>query len=168
MGHAPRQFERRPAVTISPQLQTNVELAEGYELKAYKDDEGYWTIGYGHLLDQSVDWTGHEITPETASALLAQDLAGAQAQAARLPEWPSLDTQCRQDAVTEAVFNLGVEHWVKEFPKTRASIEAQQWAQAAANLRASPEWVKEVGLARVTRLAGYLQSGSYFPLAASS
>ena len=145
----------------SPQLLANIKAAEGCKLTAYRDTRGFWTIGYGHLLDQTIDWTGHVITQETADGLLAQDLDAATAQATSLPEWPALDTQTRQDAITECVFNLGIEHWIKEFQQTRKCIQVQSWTAAAANLLNSPEWIAEVGKPRVARLAGFLQSGSY-------
>jgi GH24 family phage-related lysozyme (muramidase) len=155
--------------TIDPRLLADVKLAEGCKLVAYKDGKGYWTTGYGHLLDQSIDWTGHEISQQTADALLAQDIADrGWGPASRLPEWASLDTPARQNAVAESVFNLGVGHWTSEFPKTRASIEAKQWIPAATNLLNSPQWIRDVGIARVRRIAGYLQSGSYsLPLASA-
>lgn len=149
------------------ELIRDIKSAEGCKLIAYKDGEGYWTIGYGHLLDQSIDWTGHEITQDTADQLLAQDIDARAAQAALLPEWTALDTPCRQNAVIECIFNLGASHWVKEFPRTRSDIKVQSWKAAAADLMNSPEWIKEVGRARVARLAGYLQSGSYSPLRVS-
>lgn len=148
---------------VDPHLLSDIKQAEGCKLVAYRDTRGKWTIGYGHLLDQSVDWSGYEITQATADGMLAQDIAERTAQAATLPEWPSLDTDCRRNAVSECVFNLGIKHWVTEFPKTRAAIAARQWQSAANNLLASPEWIKDVGRARVARLAGYLQSGSYSP-----
>jgi lysozyme len=146
---------------IDPRLLADVKAAEGCKLVAYKDSRGFWTIGYGHLLDQSIDWTGHEINQDTADNILAADIAERAVEIYTLPEWGSLDTPTRQNAVVEAVFNLGVNHWRAEFPKTRASIQAKSWTIAAANLLASPEWIAEVGRPRVVRLAGYLQSGSY-------
>ena len=147
--------------TIDPHLFADLKRAEGCKLIAYRDSRGLWTIGYGHLLDQSIDWTGHEITQATADSLFEQDIADRTAQAHTLPEWSALDTPCRQNAILEAVFNLGIGHWQSEFPKTRASIQAQSWTIAAANLRNSPTWIAQVGSARVNRIAGYLQLGSY-------
>ena len=146
---------------IDPRLLADVKSSEGCKLTAYRDTRGNWTIGYGHLLDQTIDWTGHTITQATADGLLAQDLAVRQQQCEGLPEWSALDTACRQNAVTESVFNLGLGHWRCEFPATRSALAGKQWALAATNLLASPEWIAQVGKDRVARLAGYLSSGSY-------
>lgn len=146
---------------IDPQLLADIQAAEGCKLVAYKDTRGFWTIGTGHLLDQSVDWTDHEITQQTADGMLAADIAERTAQVVELPEWVALDTACRRNAVLECVFNLGIGHWRSEFPATRGAIQESKWALAATNLLHSPEWIKEVGLKRVARLAGYLADGSY-------
>jgi GH24 family phage-related lysozyme (muramidase) len=151
-----------------PRLVADISKAEGCPVDtatglpvAYKDGKGFWTIAWGHLLDQTIDWTGHTITWDLARQLLALDLDEKTHEAQSLPEWASLDTPCRQNAVVECVFNLGVKHWTSEFPATRRSIQAQEWAAAQANLLNSPEWIAQVGRARVARLAGYLLSGSY-------
>lgn len=142
-------------------LVADVKSSEGCRLVAYRDSKGLWSIAYGHLLDQTIDWTGHEITQATADAMLAADLDEHTFQCVRLPEWDALDTDCRRNALIECVFNLGIGHWQSEFPLTRAAIKAEQWSQAEANLLHSPEWIHDVGLKRVARLAGYFGSGSY-------
>jgi GH24 family phage-related lysozyme (muramidase) len=153
--------------TIDPRLLADIKTAEddkhveGTDFVAYRDSRGFWTIGYGHLLDQTIDWTGHTITQSTADGLLTADILSRTAQVDTLPEWGALDSACRRNALTECVFNLGYGHWVSEFPLTRKALEAAQWTQAATNLLHSPEWVKEVGLKRVARLADYFQNGSY-------
>lgn len=144
---------------IDIRLLEDVKEAEGCRLVAYKDSLGYWTIGYGHFLDQSVDWTDHEITQETADSLLSQDLGQAQSEAKGLPEWPALDTDCRQNAVTELVFNMGLSKW-KGFVNTRRSIEQSDWHGAYSGLLDSL-WASQVGKARSTRLANYLLAGVY-------
>jgi GH24 family phage-related lysozyme (muramidase) len=144
-----------------PRLVADIQRAESCVLTAYKDTEGFWTIGWGHLLDQSIDWTGHTITQAVADNLLAQDLDEHTAQAQSLPEWAALDTPCRQNALIECVYNLGVKHWTQEFPRTRSALQAKLWQSAAANLLQSPDWIKQVGLKRVQRLATYFQNGMY-------
>lgn len=152
---------------VDPRLLADVKHAEddkhveGTNFVAFRDTLGNWTIGYGHLLDQSIDWTGHEITQAAADGLLAQDIVERTAQVDTLPEWSALDTPCRQNAIIECVFNLGIGHWKSEFPQTRTAIEAKQWPTASANLLHSPTWIKQVGLKRVARLAEYLAAGSY-------
>lgn len=152
---------------IDPRLLADIKHAEddkhveGTNFVAFRDSLGFWTIGYGHLLDQSIDWSGHTITQQTSDNILAADIMERTAQVTRLGEWGSCDTSCRSNALLECVFNLGIGHWQSEFPLTRRAIEAKQWATASANLLASPKWIKQVGLKRVARLADYFASGSY-------
>ena len=145
-------------------LISDVNGAEGRWLTAYQDTGGLWTIGVGHLLQpQSKDWTAYTITPLQSNAWLADDLDEAQLEAAGLPEWKSLygGTVCRQNALIECIFNLGVGHWTTQFPKTRAALLAQDWQMAHDHLLASPLWVRQVGIQRVTRLANYFLWGAY-------
>lgn len=158
---------------IDPRLIADIKKAEGCPIDkasglpvAYKDSLGYWTAGYGHLLDQSQDWTGKTFSWETFSwdqvnQWLADDLQKFVLEAQKTPEWQYLDTPCRCNAVIECIYNLGVEHWTQEFPGTRAAIRRQDWQSAHDNLMKSPLWIKEVGIGRVQRLANYLLWGAY-------
>jgi lysozyme len=140
-------------------LLVDVKLAEGVKLTAYKDTKGFWTVGYGHFLDQSKDWTSYTITQIKANWYLESDLSEAATLCAELSEWRYLDTPCRQNAVIELVFNMGKEKW-EDFTHTRRAIEAQNWQEAHDQLLDS-EWAKEVGKTRSERLATYLLKGEY-------
>ena len=137
--------------------------AEGLSLKRYLDGGGVATIGYGHTGPNLPD----ECTQAEAEQWLDDDADQATAYAVHLPEWGALDTPARRDAVVECVFNLGVKHWTDDFPLTRASIQAQDWPAACLHLLRSPEWVKQVGFSRVSRLANQLGSGEYPTTAAT-
>jgi len=145
---------------VDPRLLADVKAGEGCKLVAYKDTLGFWTIGYGHLLfPQSKDWSGYTESQDNADQDLVQDLIHAQANAMLLPEWASLDTPCRQNAVTELVFNMGLSHW-KGFIKCRTDIQNQNW-QCAHDELLNSLWAKQVGQQRSNRLADYLLNGQY-------
>jgi len=139
-------------------LLQDVKNAEGCRLKAYKDSLGYWTIGYGHLLDQDKDWQGYTITQDNAEAWLINDLQETYLRCTHLPEWASLDTLCRQNAIIELMFNMGGK-WLK-FYKTRLDISHQDWKSAHDDLLNSL-WAQQVGKARSERIAKYLLEGYY-------
>lgn len=134
-------------------------MAEGLRLVGYLDGGGVPTNGYGHTGPDV--YVGQTITRDQADAWLNDDAEAHAAQAATLPEWGQLDTPCRQNAVIECVYNLGLLHWRNEFPGTRSAIASQDWQTAHDKLLASPLWTKQVGIGRVTRLAQYLLSGQY-------
>lgn len=144
---------------MDPRLIADIKQSEGYSLKAYRDPRDYWTIGYGHFLDQTKDWTGHTITAEEAEHLLELDIAGAETSCTYLSEWSYLDTPCRQNAVIELVFNIGLSKW-KFFAKTRLDIQNKNWQSAHDDLLKSM-WAKQVGPTRSNRLANYLLTGKY-------
>jgi lysozyme len=144
---------------IDPRLLDDLRRAEGLRLDAYLDGGGVPTIGYGHTGPDV--YIGQTITAAQALDLLSADAEVHAAQAATLPEWPQLNTPCRQNAVIECVYNLGLEHWRTEFPATRAALLGQHWQAAHDELLESPLWIEQVGPGRVTRLAQYLLTGSY-------
>jgi lysozyme len=143
----------------SAQLLANVKGAEGCKLTAYRDTNGFWTVGYGHKLADNHDWTGYTITSDTANALLIVDLNQASYAAASLPEWPFLATAARQDALIELVFNMGEGGW-RKFVRCRAALQAQQWTTAHDQLLQSM-WSQQVGPTRSGRLARTLLTGTY-------
>lgn len=146
---------------LDMQLVSDVKQAEGCRLVAYQDTGGVWTIGYGH--------TGPEVkaglvwTQADADAALASDLTVARGQCVYLPEWPVLN-DCRGNAVTELVFNMGIAHW-EAFHITRGALLRRDWKGAHDGLLDS-EWANQVQRpndpdGRATRLAGYLLNGTY-------
>lgn len=140
-------------------LVRDIKQSEGFSLKAYRDSLDYWTVGYGHLLDKTKDWTGFTITQEQAENYLESDIAGAETSCTYLPEWKDLDTPCRQNAVIELVFNMGLSKW-KYFAKTRLDIQNNNWQSAHDDLLKSM-WAKQVGPTRSNRIANYLLKGQY-------
>lgn len=136
----------------------DVQSAEGCRLTAYRDTLGYWTIGWGHLLDQSIDWTGQEWTQATADHQLAADIDEADQQAMNLPEVAGLNT-CRTNAIIELVFNMGLHTW-QTFENTRRALSTGNWQAAHDGLLAS-RWAIQVGPTRSQRLAGYILKGAY-------
>lgn len=138
---------------------SNPNGGEGRRLVAYKDPEGYWTIGFGHMLQPPTkDWTGTTWNQSQADYQLSQDLAVAQAHCEKLPEWASLDTDCRRNAVVELYFNMGSK-WLT-FMKARAALVSKDWEKAAAELLNS-KWAIQVKAARADRIANYIRTGEY-------
>lgn len=140
-------------------LQADIIQAEGVRKEAYKDTLGLWTVGVGHLLPQSKDWTGATFEMPQVLAWLADDLQTAERLAHGLPEWPALDTDARQNAVVELVFNMGLSHW-QQFKKARAAMVARDWMEAEDQL-VSSVWAKQVGPHRAGRIANYITTGRF-------
>jgi lysozyme len=144
---------------LSPELLAAVKQAEGLRTVAYRDTNGFWTIGYGHKLAAGKDWGGYAINSDTANGLLVTDLNEATLASIRLMEWPFLDTPARQDAQVELVFNMGAGRWAT-FTETRFAIRAHDWQGAHDGLLESL-WATQVGKTRSNRLANQLLTGTY-------
>lgn len=85
----------------SQRLIDYIKRAEGCRLTAYTDAAGVLTIGYGHTAGVRA---GDRISEAEAERLLIQDLAQAEAEAARTP---GVRTQGQLDAVADFVYNVG-------------------------------------------------------------
>ena len=80
-----------------------IKQAEGLRLKAYRDDGGTWTIGYGHTGPEIHN--GYQITAERAEQLLVRDIAWA-TDTVRRAVRVSL-TEEQRAALISLTFNIG-------------------------------------------------------------
>jgi lysozyme len=140
-------------------LESQIKQAEGVRLVAYKDSLGLWTAGVGHLLPQNRDWTGVRFSVAQVAAWLEEDLITAQKLSQSLLEWALMDTDARQMALIELVFNMGVSHW-KQFVMCRKALSEKNWSEASKQLLSSL-WAKQVGPIRSNRLAKMILSGEF-------
>jgi lysozyme len=143
---------------IDPRLDNDIDNSEQCKLQSYQDSLGVWTIGWGHEIPLNVDPRGLVWTQEQADAQRDIDVEAAQTFAQSLPEWPFLDTPCRQNAAAELCFNMR-RKWLL-FVNTRNAIKAQDWQAAHDGLLASL-WASQVHATRANRLANYLLTGQY-------
>jgi len=147
---------------IDPHLLADIKSAEGCKLTAYKDTNGFWTIGWGHLLPKPCTpegWAGYTVTQPVVDNWLNEDLTRSQNYTVKLPEYASCDTVCRQNALIELLFNMGPGTW-QNFHVTRAAIQAKNWKGAHDGLLSSA-WATQVGPHRSQRIADYFLTGQY-------
>lgn len=113
---------------------------EGFVPNAYRDSEGYLTIGYGRLIDQR---KGGGISRFEAHELLDNDVRSKMKDLdEHIPWWRSLD-EPRQVALVDMAFNLGVTG-LMGFKRMLMALEQQQW-QRAAQEALNSLWAKQVG-----------------------
>jgi lysozyme len=79
-----------------------IERFEGLKLRAYQDQNGIWTIGYGHTPDVTA---GKFETQAQAEADLCADLGTAEAAVTRMATAPL--TQGEFDALVSFTYNEG-------------------------------------------------------------
>jgi lysozyme len=133
-------------------LRASVKLGEGLRLAMYKDSLGFWTIGYGRLLDPA---KGGSISRDEAEYLLANDLKRCERQCEEIDPYLDLSPP-RQAVLVEMAFNLGVEG-LKRFSGMLGALAHQDYARAAAHMLQS-KWRTQVG-ERAVRLATQMETG---------
>lgn len=117
-----------------------IKRDEGFVSHAYQDSEGYWTIGYGRLIDERL---GGGITEGEAEILLQNDIRRCLADLDRaLPWWRRL-TPPRQRGLINMRFNLGLTRLLT-FKKMLAALKAGDGNRAAEEALDS-KWARQVG-----------------------
>lgn len=138
-------------MTLLEQLKTD----EGYKPYAYQDSEGWWTIGYGTLIDRR---KGGSIPQDIAELLLIRRADEAcQVLSMALPWTDSLD-EPRRAVLQNMVYNLGIVKFLG-FHKTLAFAKDGDYASAASAMLSS-KWATQVG-DRAKRLAQQLKTGEW-------
>ncbi len=136
-----------------PLIKRDLIRDEGWVPHAYKDSEGYLTIGVGHLIDKRKKG---ELPAKIIDALLMHDIREVMKQLdKKLPWWRSLD-ETRQRVLVNMAFNLGINGLLK-FRKMLAALEAGDYEKAAEEMLDS-RWAKQVGK-RAERLWAMMMTG---------
>lgn len=148
---------------------------EGLRLDVYKDTEGYWTVGIGHLLTKNSD---KQLAIKTLDALVNRSTNGVitQQEAQTIFEadvktvdrnisqntlvndvFVSLDS-VRQDALRNMVFQMGIQG-VAGFKNSLRLLKEKNWKQASINLKLS-KWYKQTPN-RANRVISVFETGTY-------
>jgi lysozyme len=94
-------------MTISPNCTDLIEEFEGCKLTAYQDQNGIWTVGYGHT-----GWNvtrGTTITQAVAAAFLIEDTENTVNYLNKVIKVSV--TQNQFDALVSLTFNIGIGHF---------------------------------------------------------
>ena len=128
-------------------ITADLKRDEGFVGHAYQDSEGYWTIGYGRLIDERL---GGGITECEAEVLLDYDIRRALADLDHaLPWWRELPSSWQRGLVNMC-FNLGLTRLLG-FKRMLAALQAGDGDRAADEALDS-KWARQVG-ARARRVA---------------
>lgn len=114
-------------MTLLDQITATLKTDEGLRLHAYQDHLGFWTIGYGRLIDQR---RGGGISEAEAEYLLRNDVLRVTADLARRrPDFETLPENV-QAALVNMGFQLGVPG-LMQFRNMWAAIDRRDWDAAA-------------------------------------
>src|SRR5262245_60682968 len=114
---------------------------EGYSQTAYRDSEGFWTIGIGHYL--GTEKRILTLTSREVEAFYEAD--GADAGSAVLDLFPAITfaADARYRALVNMAFNLG-QRRLSRFKRFIAAVNEPVWSVAAAEMMNS-KWAAQVG-----------------------
>lgn len=125
---------------------------EGFIPYAYQDHLGYWTIGYGKLIDKR----GGGITKEEGIYLLRNEAARQYEELKSEIPWITRLDEVRSTILRAMAFQMGVSGLLA-FRKTLEAVKAGDYKKAAAGMRAS-KWAQQTP-GRAERMAKAMETG---------
>ena len=106
---------------------------EGLVLHAYQDHLGFWTIGYGRLIDEEKKGG---ISKAEAEYLLMNDCRKVEQQISdKYPWWVKLPEPA-QEAIFDMTFNMGPAFLIK-WKDTWEAISKHEWGRVIHNIKGS-------------------------------
>lgn len=140
------------------EVKTMIKKHEGKRNAPYKDSEGYWTVGYGHLITKNpllpAAWN-RKFSDAEIDKLFDEDYIEHRRAAERIPGFGKFNTK-GQGALTDLTFNMGPDWW-RQGPKLTKSLSEGDAKAAADNLEGW-KWFKQVGI-RGPAITGLLRQG---------
>lgn len=139
----------------------------GKEGVPYKDTKGYWTIGRGHLIGESL--TDLRLSRNIVEELFKEDLAIAIREARLVVGSLFFDsmTPARQAALISMLYTLGRNKFLR-FEETIDAIKRNDWQEVGRRVLAS-KWASDVdpkkrlGIGRDDRVAHMFTTGEFHP-----
>jgi len=135
---------------------------EGCRLNPYPDHLGFWTVGYGHLIDRRKGgslpaWVKPSFPLEQAEAdqLLKFDIRACEASLDGSLHWWRGLSDVRRAVILSMAFQLGIAGLLK-FKNTLRAMQGVRWADAAQGMRDSL-WYKQT-TERAERLAKAMET----------
>ena len=126
---------------------------EGLVLHAYTDHLGFWTIGYGRLIDER---RGGGLSEEEAELLLRNDVERVTAEVERRLPWVRGLSDARRQALCNMAFQMGVAGLLG-FRNMLAAMRTGRFDRAAREALDS-RWAKQTP-ARANEVAGMIRDG---------
>ena len=136
-------------------LKDRLKLDEGLRLEPYQDSEGWWTVGYGRLIDTR---KGGKISEDEAEYMLNNDIDVVINQVIREFPWFGDLSDARQEVILNMVFNLGLPKF-KGFKNAITAMKRHDWTDASREMLDSM-WSRQVG-DRAVRLSEAMRTGEW-------
>ena len=146
-------------------LVASIKRHEGYRKEPYRDTNGYWTIGYGHLIEElDLDYNdanlGALLNRISAKSVhdnwLLKDVEEAIQRAKRYLHAFETLSDLRQEVLVEMAFQLG--NNLFQFRRLREAIDRKAWKAARTEMLDS-KWAREDSPKRAKKLADMFLNG---------
>tara|TARA_R110002020_G_scaffold49638_1_gene141032 strand:- start:5917 stop:7557 length:1641 start_codon:yes stop_codon:yes gene_type:complete len=138
-------------------IKAMIKQHEGYRDKPYKDSEGLWTIGYGHLIGDGKslpDSMNRKFSKQEIDEMFEEDYAHHKKIAERTPGYNKAN-YTGQAAMIDLGFNMG--KWWPEWPVTSKALREGNFTAAARGLEDS-QWYGQVGI-RAPKIVAMIEQG---------
>ena len=132
-----------------------IKIGEGFDGSAYQDSLGYWTIGYGHLVDKRLNG---KISEAVAESILINDINDCFIELQGIA-WFVIQDEVRQQVLVELAFNMGLPHLL-DFKDMIGFLKNRNYQDATKALLDS-EWAKQIQPSRVESIRDRLLTGQY-------
>jgi lysozyme len=126
---------------------------EGFEYSAYQDSLGYWTIGYGTLIDKR---KGGGIKEKFARMIMMDKVDEVRAELNLKLPWVTNLSPDRYTVILAMAYQMGVDGLL-QFKNTLAALRNGDFAHAAAGIRGS-KWAEQTP-GRAERMAKAIETG---------
>jgi lysozyme len=140
---------------MKPQLLRQLQRDEGFKDHAYQDHLGYWTIGFGRLIDER---KGGHITLEEGLFLLNNDIDNKTEELLKRLPWVNDLDDARKGVLVNMAFQLGVDGLLK-FKNTLELIKNGKYKEASDAMLESL-WAKQTPN-RASRLSAQMKTGEW-------
>ena len=131
------------------------KVTQGGKHVPYQDHLGYWTLGYGRLIDSKLSGG---ISEGEAMFMLRNDISNVYGELTHAYPWIDDLDAARRDVLINMCFNMGLTRLAK-FKKTLAAVRAGEYEVAASEMLDSL-WADQVGK-RANELAEQMVRGEY-------
>lgn len=142
-------------------LEEDLAWQEGYRLTPYKDTKGFWSVGFGHNLDAHGQRHDRDYTAEECEAFFQADIIHVMALLDRHLPWWRKETEPRQRALANLMYNLGWgdgKHGLSSFKHSLAYFAAGEYDYAAKGFLNS-SWANQVHAARAKAVTDLILHG---------
>lgn len=137
-------------------LLARVRAHEGKRPYAYQDSKGYWTIGYGKLIDKR---KGGGLSDDEMEYLLQNEIQKV-IKELEVYAWYKIQDEVRRGVLIELGFNMGVPNLLG-FKKMISALKVFDYITAGKELIDSKWARQDVGAARVADVKYRLEQGKY-------